>query len=224
MSSEPSLSVVNAFSVPLIDVRHPDPETMNRELAEIFRTRAQKESFRNPEPRVKRNQALFESRFNLFDWPEAPVQALRDYCFGALFQAIRQLNNYDEGMLKNFRYACESWFHLTHSGGYFATHTHPNHSWSGVYCVRHDGDDPESDSGRLCLLNPVIASNMYLDVANARLKRPFSGAPIMLRLLPGQLVIFPSWLQHEVTPYEGDTERITVAFNVRFQYIGNEII
>ena len=29
----------------------------------------------------------------------------------------------------------------------------------------------------------------------------------------GQLVIFPSWLMHEVLPYLGERERIVVAFN-----------
>jgi hypothetical protein len=36
-------------------------------------------------------------------------------------------------------------------------------------------------------------------------------------LEPGQLVLFPSWVLHDVKPYEGDGERITVAFNCWFQ-------
>ncbi|MFW6339434.1 MAG: putative 2OG-Fe(II) oxygenase [Wenzhouxiangella sp.] len=223
-SKKPDLAVTSAFSVPLIHARHKAPQKLNEALATLFRQRAQSDAYRNPEPRFKRNQALFESRFNLFDWPETCVRELRDFCFGQLFHTIRELNGYDEAMLKDLRYACESWFHLTHKGGFFAAHTHSNHSWSGVYCVRHDGDDPASDSGRLCFLNPNPASNMYVDAGIAQLKRPFSGAPIMLRLEPGQLVLFPSWLLHEVTPYEGETERITVAFNVRFQYVGTQTL
>ena len=41
-----------------------------------------------------------------------------------------------------------------------------------------------------------------------------------LRLQAGELVLFPSWLLHEVLPYEGDDVRITVAFNVRFMLAG----
>jgi Putative 2OG-Fe(II) oxygenase len=33
---------------------------------------------------------------------------------------------------------------------------------------------------------------------------------------PGLLLAFPSWVQHWVTPYEGDDRRICVAFNVGF--------
>ena len=32
------------------------------------------------------------------------------------------------------------------------------------------------------------------------------------KLQAGQLVMFPSYLMHEVAPYAGHTERITVAF------------
>ncbi|NDY95574.1 putative 2OG-Fe(II) oxygenase [Wenzhouxiangella limi] len=221
---KPAFAVTNAFSVPLIHAHHEDPQALNDRLIQLFRQRAQSDAYRNPEPRVKRNQALFESRFNLFDWPEACVQELRDFCFGHLFRAIAELNGYDQAMLKDLRYACESWFHLTRKGGFFAAHNHPLHSWSGVYCVRHDGDDPDSDSGRLTFLSPHMGANMYVDAASVRFKRPFAAAPLMLRLEPGQLVLFPSWLLHEVTPYEGETERITVAFNVRFQYVGTQTL
>ena len=33
---------------------------------------------------------------------------------------------------------------------------------------------------------------------------------------PGQLVLFPSWILHDVKPFEGEGERITVAFNCWF--------
>ena len=32
----------------------------------------------------------------------------------------------------------------------------------------------------------------------------------------GQLVLFPSWVLHDVKPFEGEGERITVAFNCWF--------
>ena len=94
------------------------------------------------------------------------------------------------------------------------------HSWSGVYCVKHDGDDPASDSGRLTFINPHSAATMYLDMALANMKPPHAMSPRSLRLEPGQLVLFPSWLLHEVLPFEGEGERITVAFNARFMLDG----
>jgi len=34
---------------------------------------------------------------------------------------------------------------------------------------------------------------------------------------PGQLVLFPSYVLHDVKPFEGEGERITVAFNCWFK-------
>jgi predicted 2-oxoglutarate/Fe(II)-dependent dioxygenase YbiX len=58
---------------------------------------------------------------------------------------------------------------------------------------------------------------MYLDAANAKQVGPFGYGIRNVKFEPGQLVLFPSWVLHDVKPYEGDAERITVAFNCWFQ-------
>ncbi len=224
-ANAPAAEILHAFAVPMAVVRLAEQEVLNRRLRELFLEREAKgDLYANPEPRVKRNRTLFESRFDLFEWPEACVQELKNFCLGQLYQLFGSLNGYQPQQLQQMHFGLEAWFHITRGGGYFAAHNHPNHSWSGVDCVQHDGDDPDSDSGKLCFLNPNLASNMYVDAANVRLQRPFSGAPLRFRLEPGQLVLFPSWLLHEVMPYEGNSERITVAFNARFRYTGSDIL
>jgi len=215
--------IKSVFSVPLAFAHHPAPDGMNRNLRELFvRCTEEGDRYRNPDEFVYRNKALYESNFSLFEWPEPPVQELKQFCLTQLYQLIAEINGYPQETLQRMHYRIESWFHVTRKGGFFGAHNHPNHSWSGVYCVAHDGDDPESDSGKLVFMNPHSTSTMYIDWATGSLKFPFSRAPVMLRLKPGQLVLFPSWLQHEVLPYEGDDLRITVAFNARFKYTGEE--
>jgi len=48
------------------------------------------------------------------------------------------------------------------------------------------------------------------------LRQPFIVGDLDLQLQPGQLVVFPSYLFHEVTPYYGPDTRITVASNCWF--------
>lgn len=209
------------FSVPIIQARLPDCEQLNRELTDVFlETEKGGDEYRNRDTFVHRNEALYESRFDLFDWPRDCIQQLRNFCMERLYSTIGQLNGYDLETLKRLHVALESWFHITRRGGYFSAHHHPMHSWSGVYCVKHDGDEPESQSGRLCFINPNANGAMYLDTAISNMRPPFDYAPRRMRLVPGQLVLFPSWLLHEVMPYEGDTLRITVAFNARFRMTG----
>ncbi|NBB93451.1 MAG: hypothetical protein GVY32_09825 [Gammaproteobacteria bacterium] len=223
--NEPAQADINGvFSVPLVIAHHPSPEALNSELRELFlRCTEEGDKHRNPTPFVYRNEALYESNFSLFDWPQPAAQKLREFCLTQLYQTVGELNGYGVDVLQKMHYSLESWFHVTRKGGFFGAHNHPNHSWSGVYCVAHDGDDPASDSGKLVFLNPHATSTMYIDWATKNLKHPFSRSPLMLRLKPGQLVLFPSWLQHEVLPYEGDNLRITVAFNARFRYSGEDV-
>ena len=48
-----------------------------------------------------------------------------------------------------------------------------------------------------------------MDFGNAYLQQ----AHIDIEPIPGQLVIFPSWLPHQAMPYAGDQDRIIVSFN-----------
>jgi hypothetical protein len=210
-------NITPVFSVPFTKVELENCEPLNRELREFFlATEKRGQEMANPDPFVTRNQALFESKFDLFDWPEPCVSRLAKFCLSSVYGLIGELNGYDQAQLRNLHYKCESWFHLTRKGGYFGPHLHALHAWSGVYCVQHHGDDPESQSGRLVFNHPNPAAIMYTDLSNHNLKPPFSGSPLRIRLQPGQLVLFPSWLEHQVYPYEGDDVRITVAFNLRF--------
>ena len=51
----------------------------------------------------------------------------------------------------------------------------------------------------------------------ARLGGAYASSIRHVRFDAGQLVLFPSWVLHDVKPYEGEGERITVAFNCWFQ-------
>lgn len=213
--------LTSAFSVPVVTTKLPDSEALNAELRELFLSKvAEGDRYRNPDPFVQRNEALFESNFRLFDWPQPCVQKLRDFCLAAVYRTVRELNGYDTPTLQRLHSATEAWFHATRKGGWFGAHNHAMHSWSGVYCVSHHGDDPESDSGKLSMINPFVMSTMYVDYGNAHMKAPYGMGPRVVRMAPGDLLIFPSWLLHEVLPYEGDDVRITVAFNIRFRLEG----
>ena len=215
------IQVIPAFAAPMISAQMEDCAALNAELRELFLARAAEgDKYRNKTPFVYRNDALFESNFRLFDWPHDSIRKLRDFCWGALYKSIGELNGYDAEFLRRLHIAYEAWFHITRKGGFFGAHNHAMHSWSGVYCVCQEGDDPESDSGKLTFINPFATNTMYIDMASAKLKPPFHSGHRLIRLTPGQLVIFPSWMLHEVMPYDGDGVRITVAFNARFKLEG----
>ena len=216
MADKPKIA--SLFASPLAEFHHPDPVKLNRELAALFRARATEgDRYRNRLMTAGKN-GLFESEFDLFKWPEACVQRLRGFCFDALVATVAELGNMPIAQVRSLKLLDDTWFHITRTGGYTTAHVHSLASWSGVYCVE-PGEVPADapDSGILRFFDPRAGASMYLDPGNASLVHPFSFNMINLRLKAGQLVLFPSFLQHEVAPFAGRDERITVAFNVAFR-------
>lgn len=207
-----------AFAVPMGFTRRDPADSLNRELTELFLAR-EKEGPRwaNPQPYTHRNDHLFESHFDLFKWPEAPVQRLKQYCWQQLLRLVAQLNRYDAQYLNKLVIGADAWYHVTRRGGHFGIHNHPMASWSGVYCVAGGEHDPDqANSGMLTFINPFIMTTMFVDAGTAQMGEPYSTSSRSYRLEAGHLVLFPSWLLHEVKAFHGNGERITVAFNAWF--------
>ena len=212
------LQIAPFFAVPFGIDKLDDCAGLNADLRELFvKLAAAGSAYANPRPLTQRPSQVFESRFDLFKWPEPCVQRVKSFCLENVLRLVRELNRYDDAMMQRLVILHDSWFHITRRGGFFALHNHPMASWSGVYCVatgRHDEDRP--DSGLLSFLNPAVFGAMYLDASTASIRGPFSYNIRHLRQEPGQLVLFPSWLLHDVKPFEGDGERITISFNCWF--------
>jgi uncharacterized protein (TIGR02466 family) len=206
------------FAVPFGFAQLENCAELNADLRTLFLSRAAEGAkYANPRPLTQRNGQVFESDFQLFQAVEPTVQRLKQFCWSSLLGMIAELSKYDEPTMRRLLIYSDSWFHVTRRGGFFGLHNHPMASWSGVYCVapgQHDANKP--DSGLLSFLNPATTGAMYMDAANARIQPPFGSGIRHVRFEPGQLVLFPSWIMHDVKPYEGDGERITVAFNCWF--------
>ncbi len=130
---------------------------------------------------------------------------------------VAEFNGYNPSEIENLRIHHDSWFHLTEYGGYIAAHNHPNASWSGTYCVYPGKFNPDyPEGGMLRFTESRHGARMHYDRGNANLKSPYRTGARAFAPKAGSLFLFPSYLVHEVSPYFGDDERITVAFNCWF--------
>jgi uncharacterized protein (TIGR02466 family) len=214
----PAPEIVNMFAVPFAFSRHPAPDRLNAGLKDFIFEQERTGKAANPRPLTQRNAALFESHFDLFRCNVAAVQELKAYCWEHVYSLVGRLNGYDLTTLRRLQIFNDCWFHVTRRGGFFGLHNHPNASWSGVYCVdpgRHDAD--KKDSGMLTFVNPMITTSMFMDAATVNIQLPYGYQIANISLEAGQLVLFPSWVLHDVKPYEGEGERITIAFNCWFK-------
>jgi uncharacterized protein (TIGR02466 family) len=204
------------FAVPTVWSTYERASELNSKLADYFLKKEKIAGMANPNPYTHRGEGLFESRFDLFHWNEEPIIELRTFCFRVLTELVAGLNGYSSEDIARLRIGADAWFHITRKGSHFGIHNHPMASWSGVYCVSPGTPSNQFDDGALTFINPFIMATSFVDPGNARMHQPYSHGSNLHKLEAGQLVLFPSWLLHEVKVYNGDSERITVAFNSWF--------
>lgn len=204
------------FAVPVATRTLEGAEALNSELEKILLERETSE-YRNPHPTHLEQEEVFESNFDMFRWPEPAVRTLRTFVLDSVAEFVADLNGYTAEDMARMQLHNHTWFHVSRHGGSFVAHNHPMASWSTVYCVRAGEQVPERrDSGVLRFLDHRPGSNMFMDAANVRLRVPFNFGHYSMRLAAGQLVLFPSYLVHEVATFMGRDTRITVASNCWF--------
>jgi uncharacterized protein (TIGR02466 family) len=100
------------------------------------------------------------------------------------------------------------WANINPPGAYHPTHNHPNNYLSGVYYVAV----PDSGS-RILFQDPRPSMIMPRPRQFTRLTANAADA----QSKPGRLLIFPAWLRHSVPANDGQTERISISFNLMFR-------
>jgi len=110
------------------------------------------------------------------------------------------------------------WFQMSNGGAFHDVHSHGNCSWSGVYCVQVDPQERRVSHPTYGPANGVTRffgprferlGGARIDMGNAYLQ----DAHLDFDPVPGQLLIFPSWLVHQALPYGGEQERVIISFN-----------
>jgi uncharacterized protein (TIGR02466 family) len=207
------------FETPLVARMIPDHEALNARLTTtILDMERDPERYRDRRQWSTKFGALFESVWNFFELPQPAIAELRQHCLALAYETVASFNeefwtSANVDMLK-LRTTIESWFHVTRNGGWHGYHKHANNSWSGVYFVRRGSQRADSPkNGFFRIHDPRANISMFHDMGMI----PFSTGVVDIEPQEGKLLIFPSWLGHEVLPYFGDEPRITVAFNLSFR-------
>lgn len=184
-----------------------DPERTNHELAKIILEKEKQERTQQFS-----NVGGWHSQQDLLTWPHQAIDVLR----GWIMEAVNDMINATlelmraSGMPRTARGSLRSiaWANVSRYGNYHRVHNHPGACWSGAYYVQGGDVLDESKGGLLELLDP----RPYVEMV------PTPGDPygqrITLKPEAGNLVVFPSWLYHSVTPFFGSGERISISFNV----------
>lgn len=103
------------------------------------------------------------------------------------------------------------WITSLKSGGFNSPHIHPRSTISGVYYVKTPPEVVENKDGSfagwLGFMDP--RSNAQIWPLPTHLNYFF------IPPVEGSLVLFPSYLQHFVPPFNAEGDRVAIAFNLR---------
>jgi len=130
-----------------------------------------------------------------------------------------QLEQHVQAYLNHFRpadrkakdkFRLEGWINVNGPGDYNVLHCHPGCFLSAVYYVKV----PKGmKGGEIVFRDPRGPAVAMYETPGIDLPWVGTGTGIPFTPATGHLLLFPSWLEHRVEPFEGAGERISVAFN-----------
>jgi uncharacterized protein (TIGR02466 family) len=200
ISFDTTRNVLTAFPTPIINTAVANSETLNEGLRRIVLA---KES-ENPGLDLS-NMGGWHSEADLLKWPEPEIKALASF----IDTLVRQMAGVAVGMdAWKGKMTYEAWANVNRRGHHNRMHNHPGAHWSGIYYVDPGDRDPsDGDSGKIEFPDPRSFAQMTTIPGN-----PF-GRQLTFRPRAGQILIFPSFLNHTVHTYDGEGARISIAFN-----------
>lgn len=197
-------TIVPVFATPISNYRWPSSDDLNQALREAIVQREKTTSGID-----RSNVGGWHSEPNFFEWDLDCVRELRARIHAYATELVRAFVK-DPQDSANGVFQLEGWANVLRYGQYNSLHGHPNAFWSGVYYVNGNPEPEEKHpfSGKLELVDPRPGAGLsYWERTNLY-------GRFLVNPVPGQMVIFPGWMQHQVHPYFGQGERIAIAFNV----------
>jgi uncharacterized protein (TIGR02466 family) len=111
----------------------------------------------------------------------------------------------------------DAWANVNRHSASNVRHMHPGGIWSGCFYVDDGGiEGAEQLGGAIEFYDPrgslplMAAPTVKLTISGCA----SAGLGERVYTKAGMLLMFPSWLEHSVTPYTGSGTRISIAFNL----------
>ena len=133
-------------------------------------------------------------------WKENVFKPLLDEALNATRMIAKSLSNKEPPQMV----VRAMWGNINPKGGFNFTHVHPSGWLSGVYYIQL----PE-ENNEIVFQDPRPARMMDFQRSSLITDEYFSHHPKV-----GELLLFPSWLPHFVSPNTSDQNRISISFNV----------
>jgi uncharacterized protein (TIGR02466 family) len=206
--SEPQFQVVPMFATPSVMVELPDAAALNAELRKAIDAREKT----HPSTHHS-NLGGWQSDWEMDRWGGAGAIKLLAFARNA----ASRMTVDRRGQPAQVTWRANMWANINRTGHANEFHAHPGSFWSGVYYVDDGGvsRDPAL-GGELEFMDPRgPGPAMYAPHLAFAMPGGLSvGAAETVPPRTGRMVLFPAWILHQVRPYRGTAERVSIAFNL----------
>jgi uncharacterized protein (TIGR02466 family) len=156
------------------------------------------------------NRGGWQSQQTLWGWEGEEFDALRGWVHASLLR-MAALTAMETDLTKvDIDYFAAAWANINRRGNYNSGHIHNDAHWACVYYVECGTLDPGREyNGQFELRDPrTLAQSSTLPAYGF-------ARSLMIDPKPGQVILFPAWMEHSVHPFEGEGERFSIAVNIR---------
>jgi uncharacterized protein (TIGR02466 family) len=155
------------------------------------------------------NDGGWHYAFDLFELKEPAVTEFHGY----MEQHVQAFLNHfhpEEQRERKDAFLLKGWINLNREGDRNLLHCHPGAFLSATYYVKVPTG---MKGGDIWFRDPRGAAVAMYETPGIALPWVGSGVGVPIAPQSGRLLIFPSWLEHRVEPFEGEGDRISIAFN-----------
>ena len=209
--AELKIQVGHFFATPVAAALLEDADARNADLKQrILAERDREDSF---------------SASNLGGWHASrPMEQWGGPLIHEILDAARQMANRltldRSGKRVEIDWSTRAWANINENGHANEFHYHPGVFWSGTYYVDDGGRaTDESVGGEFEIMDPrgpgvaMYAPSLVFNDGGHNT----GGTNVRFTPRPGLLILFPGWLYHQVRPYLGTGQRISIAFNLSLE-------
>lgn len=155
-------------------------------------------------------------KFNVLKWDCPEIRVFREIVLSGLRQWLALIGNPDSSDLQVAGISC--WANVLRFGERLTMHHHDPAFVSAHYTVQSGfegaADAGLIDSGYTVYFRPGFADRSHGGDASMAASPWDDDWAIGRPAVPGRLFFFPSFIRHEVRPYLGSTQRISIAMDV----------
>tara|TARA_B100001059_G_scaffold236702_1_gene289210 strand:+ start:12827 stop:13558 length:732 start_codon:yes stop_codon:yes gene_type:complete len=190
-------------------------------LKEVYDWR--EESLRNESGVTRSNQGGWHSESKIFKRETPAIKRLNTLMVNTFNQCTKHIApDFD---ISNKVLKGEGWVNVNEKGDFNVPHDHPGYTWSGVYylaCSLPEVRDVHHRHGCIEFLDPRTSVSAFSpELAQ---KTEYFSPKKTLYPKPGMILVFPSYLRHWVYPSADENDRITFAYNFKYQVQAEEVL